>query len=164
MRQKRLRIDQKVAAPEWTGATDPRASISLEDLLRMRSGLDAAETGSGFDPATRMLYGHADMVAFAAQHTLKHDPGATWEYTSANTLILDRVLGDTVGGRAAGMRGFAQRELFAPLGMVDVTMEFDGAGVFIGSSYVSCIRALVRTIRRALSERWHRAERTPVAP
>ena len=134
--QKRLRIDQKVAAPEWAGAADPRASISLEDLLRMRSGLDAAETGSGFDPATRMLYGHADMAAFAAQHTLKHDPGATWEYTSANTLILDRALGDTVGGSAAGMRGFAQRELFAPLGMGDVTMEFDGAGVFIGSSYV----------------------------
>jgi CubicO group peptidase (beta-lactamase class C family) len=134
--QKRLRIDQKVAAHEWAGAADPRASISLEDLLRMRSGLDAAETGSGFDPATRMLYSHADMAAFAAQHTLKHDHGATWEYTSANTLILDRVLGDTVGGRAAGMRGFAMRELFAPLGMGDVTMEFDGAGVFIGSSYV----------------------------
>jgi hypothetical protein len=134
--QKRLRIDQKVAAPEWAGAADARARISLEDLLRMRSGLDAAETGSGFDPATRMLYGHADMAAFAVQHTLKHDPGATWEYTSANTLILDRVLGDTVGGRAAGMRAFAQRELFAPLGMRDVTMEFDGAGVFIGSSYV----------------------------
>ena len=34
------------------------------------------------------------------------------------------------------MRDFAQRELFAPLGMGDVTMEFDGAGIFIGSSYV----------------------------
>jgi hypothetical protein len=34
------------------------------------------------------------------------------------------------------MRDFAERELFAPLHMTGVTMEFDGTGVFVGSSYV----------------------------
>ena len=135
--QKRLRIDQKGGRTRMGRCRRP----TREHLARRPApGCAAAWTPqkreSGFDPATRMLYGHADMAAFAAQHTLKHDPGATWEYTSANTLILDRVLGDTVGGRAAGMRGFAQHELFAPLDMGDVTMEFDGSGVFIGSSYV----------------------------
>jgi CubicO group peptidase (beta-lactamase class C family) len=41
-----------------------------------------------------------------------------------------------VGGGAMGMRTFAQRELFDPLHMRDVTMEFDGKGVFVGSSFV----------------------------
>jgi CubicO group peptidase (beta-lactamase class C family) len=34
------------------------------------------------------------------------------------------------------MRAFARRELFDPLGMGDVTMEFDGQGTFVGSTYV----------------------------
>jgi CubicO group peptidase (beta-lactamase class C family) len=51
-------------------------------------------------------------------------------------LILDRLLGRSIGGGAAGIRDFAERELFSALHMSDVTMEFDGTGVFVGSSYV----------------------------
>jgi CubicO group peptidase (beta-lactamase class C family) len=104
--------------------------------MRMRSGLDCPEAESAFSPVAEMEYDRADMAGFAARHLLKRAPGAEWEYTSADTLILDRLLGRTIGGGAAGMRDFAERELFAPLRMSDVTMEFDGAGVFVGSSYV----------------------------
>ncbi len=136
VREGRLRVDQPVRAPEWAEPGDPRARITVEHLLQMRSGLDAAETGTGFDPATQMLMTHSDMAGFAARHRLKYPPGTNWEYTSANTLILDRLLGSTVGGGPAGMREFADRELFAPLHMAGVTMEFDGKGVFIGSSFI----------------------------
>jgi CubicO group peptidase (beta-lactamase class C family) len=136
VREGRLRVDQPVGAPEWAGQNDPRGRITVEQLLQMRSGLSAAETGTGFDPVPRMLFTQSDMAGFAAQYDLKVTPGREWEYTSANTLILDRLLGDTAGGGAAGMREFAERELFAPLHMSDVTMEFDGKGVFVGSMYV----------------------------
>jgi CubicO group peptidase (beta-lactamase class C family) len=76
------------------------------------------------------------MAGFAAAQPLKEPPGRTWEYTSADTVLLDRKIGSLVGGGPAGLRDFARRELFAPLGMGDVTMEFDGAGSFIGSTYV----------------------------
>lgn len=102
----------------------------------MRSGLDMVESESAFSPVAEMEYAQADMASFAARQALKHKPGTEWEYTSADTLILDRLLGDTVGSGAAGMREFAERELFAPLHMADITMEFDGAGVFGGSSYI----------------------------
>jgi len=46
------------------------------------------------------------------------------------------MIGGKVGGGAAGMRAFARRELFDRLGMGDVTMEFDGQGTFVGSTYV----------------------------
>jgi CubicO group peptidase (beta-lactamase class C family) len=52
-----------------------------------------------------------------------------------NTLLLDRVIGDTIGGGAQGVRSFAERELFRPLDMKSVTMEFDGAGTFLGASH-----------------------------
>lgn len=136
VRQGRLRTDQPVRAPEWTQPADPRNALVIDDLLRMDSGIDAAETGSGFDPVSQMLYGKDDMAAFAAGFPLKEPPRTRWEYTSANTLILDRLLGATVGGGAPGMRAFADQELFAPLHMDHVTMEFDGAGTFVGSAHV----------------------------
>jgi CubicO group peptidase (beta-lactamase class C family) len=136
VRQGRLRIDQPVAAPEWNQPADPRNAVLIDDLLRMDSGIDAPETGSGFDPVSQMLYGKDDMAAFAAGFPLKESPRTRWEYTSANTILLDRLLGSTVGGGAPGMRAFAERELYAPLHMDHVTMEFDGTGTFVGSAHV----------------------------
>jgi CubicO group peptidase (beta-lactamase class C family) len=136
VRKNRLRIDQPVRAPEWKEAADSRNNITIDDLLRMDSGIDAPETGSGFDPVSQMLYGKDDMAAYAAGFPVKESPKTTWEYTSANTIILDRLLGETVGGGAAGMRAFADQELFAPLHMDHVTLEFDGAGTFVGSAHV----------------------------
>jgi hypothetical protein len=136
VRQGRLRADQPVSAPEWKAANDPRAHITIEDLLRMQSGLDAPEAESAFSAVALMEYTQPDMAGYAARHPAKEPRATEWEYTSANTLILDRLLGRIVGGGAAGMRDFADHELFAPQHMAGVTMEFDGAGVFVGSSYV----------------------------
>jgi CubicO group peptidase (beta-lactamase class C family) len=136
VQQGRLSIDQPIGAPEWQQPGDPRAALVIDDLLRMDSGIDAAETGTGFDPVSQMLYGKDDMAAFAASFPLKEPPRTKFEYTSANTLLLDRLLGTIVGGGAPGMRAFADKELYAPLHMDHVTMEFDAAGTFVGSAQV----------------------------
>jgi len=136
VRQGRLQIEQRIGAPEWSNPDDPRRAVVVDDLLRMDSGIDAPESGSGFDPASQMLYAKDDMAAFAASFPLRVPPRTDWEYTSANTLILDRLLGATVGGGASGMRAFADKELCAPLHMDHVTMEFDGVGTFVGSAHV----------------------------
>lgn len=136
VRQGRLRVDQPVNAPEWRGAGDPRAPITIEDLLRMRSGLDIEESASGFSPVGRMEYLYDDMAGYASQQPLRRPIGREWDYTSGNTLILDRLLGQTVGGGAKGMRDFAEQQLLEPAHLSKLTMEFDGSGVFFGSSYV----------------------------
>jgi CubicO group peptidase (beta-lactamase class C family) len=136
VQQGRLSVDQHVEAPEWQRSGDPRTALVIDDLLRMSSGIDAPETGSGFDPVSQMLYGKDDMAAFAASFPLKEPPRTEWEYTSADTLLLDRLLGTIVGGGAPGMRAFADKELYAPLHMDRVTMEFDAAGTFVGSAHV----------------------------
>lgn len=136
VREGRLRADQPVGAPEWQGINDPRAKLTIEDLLRMRSGLSVKEEANGFSPVAKMEYLHDDMAAFAAQYPLSSPIGKEWDYTSGNTLILDRLLGRTVGGGAAGMRNFAEKELLIPARLSGLTMEFDGSGVFMGASYV----------------------------
>lgn len=132
----RLRVDQPLAAPEWRKSGDPRAVITVEDLMRMRSGLAAEEAESAFSPVAQMEFLHADMAGYAAAQPAKEAPGKTFEYTSADTLLLDRKIGELVGGGPAGLRHYAQDRLFRRLGMRDVTMEFDGKGTFVGSTYV----------------------------
>jgi CubicO group peptidase (beta-lactamase class C family) len=136
VRQGRLRVDEPLSAPEWQAPGDPRRAITVEDLLRMRSGLALEEAESAFSPVARMEFLHADMAAFAAAQPAKEPPGRHFEYTSGDTVLLSRLIGERVGGGPAGLRAFARRELFDPLGMGDVTMEFDGQGTFVGSTYV----------------------------
>lgn len=132
------RLDVKGPAPiaAWQGVQDPRRAITVEQLMRMTSGLDLDETGSGFDPANRMFYVEGDMAGFAQAARLKVEPGTRWFYSSAGTHLLARIVRDTTGGTAATMQRFAAEELFGPLGMRKVVMETDITGTPVGAHYV----------------------------
>jgi CubicO group peptidase (beta-lactamase class C family) len=132
---KRLSLEDKALVPEWQLPDDPRAAISVEDLLRMRSGLEFSEIYT--DPradVTQMLYARSDMAAFAASKRLSCPPGTTWHYSSGTTNILSRIVRQTVGERE--YHEFPRRALFAPLGMSSAVIEADAAGTFVGSSYM----------------------------
>jgi CubicO group peptidase (beta-lactamase class C family) len=101
----------------------------------MTSGLALDETNSGFDPSSQMLYLHDDMAGFAAQAALIAEPGTRWAYSSGTTQLLARIIRDAVGGPEQSL-AFAWRELFNPLGMRNVTLEFDGAGTLQGTAYM----------------------------
>jgi CubicO group peptidase (beta-lactamase class C family) len=120
----------------WSSPSDPRHAITLDELLRMTSGLSLEESDSGFDPVSRMLFLERDMAGFAERAKLKAKPGETWEYTSGNTLIVSAILRDAVGGHAGDVWQFAARRLFQPLEMQHVAMEFDEAGTPIGSTRI----------------------------
>jgi len=134
VRQGKLDLYAPAPVKAWTSPSDPRHAITLDELLRMTSGLKLDETDTGFDPVSRMLFTQRDMAAYASGANLKHPPGQVWEYTSGNTLIASSILRDAVGGQSADVLRFAQRELFGPVGMQHVVMEFDGTGTPIGST------------------------------
>lgn len=119
--------------PEWRG--DLRREIEVEHLLRMTTGLALDETNSGFDPSSRMIYLHDDMAGFAVNAAVVAPPGTRWSYSSPTTQLLARIVRDTVGGPEQSL-AFAWRELFNPLGMRHVTLEFDGSGTLQGSTYM----------------------------
>ena len=136
VRQGRLAVGAPAPVPAWRDPSDPRHAITVEQLMRMTSGLALDETNSGFDPASRMLFIEPDMAGFAEAAALAAPPGTRYHYSSPSTLILSRIIRDAVGGRAEDVRGFAERELFAPLGMQRVTLEFDVTGTQVGSTYM----------------------------
>lgn len=140
-RQGRIAIDAAAPVPEWADRDDPRHAITIDQLLRMTSGLDIGDSleagfASAFDPAAQMLFGRRDMAGWAAQGKLAARPGTRWTYTDGNTMILSRIIRDQAGGDAAATLAFARRELFDKLGMAGVTLEFDGAGSPLGGSHM----------------------------
>jgi CubicO group peptidase (beta-lactamase class C family) len=136
IRQGRLAVDQPAPVPAWSDAHDARRAITIDQLMRMTSGLAIHENDSGFDPATRMLFLEADMAAFAERSVLEDKPRSQWSCTGGNTLILSRIIQDATGGTPNDFLHFARHELFEPLDMKSVVVEFDAAGTPIGSTYM----------------------------
>jgi hypothetical protein len=136
VRQNKLKLEQRAPVPEWSNLSDPRHDITIEQLLRMTSGLALEEADNGFDPVSRMLFLEPDMGAYAAGARIKTAPGSSWEYTSGNYILLSRIIRDAVGGHAGDVVAFARKELFEPLGISTATIEFDAAGTPVGCTDV----------------------------
>ena len=81
-----------------------------------------------------MKFMESDMARYAESIELATPPGNAWNYNDGNYVILSHVIRDAVGGHAADMLRFARQELFGPLGMHNVTLEFDASGNPEGSS------------------------------
>ncbi len=130
----KLDVNARAPVQAWAATADPRNIITLDELMRMTSGLNLTENDTGLDPVSRMLFRENDMAAFAERAQLKAAPGSTFEYTSGNTLITSSIVRDAVGGHAEDVRRFAATRLFEPVGMRHVAMDFDHAGTPVGST------------------------------
>jgi CubicO group peptidase (beta-lactamase class C family) len=141
VRQKKLAVDTSVSVAAWRDPKDPRHAITIDNLLRMNSGIEFGQSlysdwYSAFDPSAQMEFDVRDQAAFAETAELGAAPGTRWNYTNRNTMLLARMIRDQAGGDAASVLRFAHRELFDKLGMEHVTLEFDSAGTPIGSSHL----------------------------
>jgi CubicO group peptidase (beta-lactamase class C family) len=132
---KQLSLSDHDLLTQWRGPSDRRALITIEDLLRMRSGLRFTEIYS--DPlsdVTRMLFDRPDTARFAASRPLIHPPGTHWAYASGTTNILSLIARQTLG--EAEYPRWPYEVLFRPLGMSSAVFERDAAGTFVGSSFL----------------------------
>lgn len=130
--------------PDWQRSGDPRADITLEHLLQMRSGLRHTEAG---DPPyesseVRMLFldGRDNMAKWAKEQPLEDEPGARFEYSSNTTVILADIAAraltdsDDPDTRRKAVADYLQERLFGPLGMTSMVPEYDASGTLIGGS------------------------------
>jgi CubicO group peptidase (beta-lactamase class C family) len=132
----RGQVDVTRPAPvdQWRGTGDPRQAITLDNLLRMSSGLEFDESYDGMLSDVRvMLFLRGDKAAFAADKPLDCAPGACWHYSSGTSNIIAAILQKAAENGSAAM---ARDLLFAPLGMSSAVFEPDAAGTLVGSSYV----------------------------
>jgi CubicO group peptidase (beta-lactamase class C family) len=138
------KLDMYEPAPidEWSTPGDPRNVITPDQLLRMVSGIGCGQSlhtagfKTLFDADTHMEYDMADQSAFAANASLRAKPGSQWRYTNCNFVLLSRIIRNLTGGDANATRKFIAQELFEPLGFEHATLEYDSAGVPLGTIHL----------------------------
>ena len=139
VRQGRLAVHAPAPVAAWQNPAEARHAITVDHLLRHTAGLAMgsslnASLSSAIAPVNQMKYIARDMAAFAENADLESSPGSAWNYHDGNTIILSHLIRDAAGGHTADVLRFAQAELFGPLGMRNVTLEFDATGTPEGSS------------------------------
>ena len=163
--------------PEWQGDSDPRRAITLDQLLRMSSGLKFAEdyVDAGVSDVIEMLFGSGkdDVAAHAAAMPLSHAPDTFWNYSSGTSNIVARLAADTIGKHGDAFKDWMFEVLLSRIGMRSALPKFDAAGTFIGSSFCYAtardfarfgllyMRDGVWDGDRILPERWVDYARTP---
>ena len=173
----RLDIFAPADAPEWREPGDPRAAITLDQLLRMSSGLAFVEdyVPGNVSDVIEMLFGSGkeDVGHYAASRPLAHPPGSFMAYSSGTTNIVSRCLGQALGLTGPAFETFMRERLFNPIGMTSADPRFDGAGTFVGPSFCFCtprdfarfgllyLRDGMWDGRRLLPEGWVDYARTP---
>jgi CubicO group peptidase (beta-lactamase class C family) len=136
VRQGRLSLDQPAPIDAWSDPSDPRHAITIEQLLRQTTGLALRQDNSGFDVTSQIMYSAVDKAGASAKAPLAVPPGTRWNYSDTNYMLLSRIVRDAVGGTANDVLQFANAELFAPLRMQHVTLDFDATGTPVGSSHM----------------------------
>jgi CubicO group peptidase (beta-lactamase class C family) len=133
VREGGLDLDDPAPVAEWQAdAADPRAAITVDDMLHMATGMDWEDdlTVAGSDMSAMVATG--DMAAYAAAQELSAEPGERFDYNTGTSTLLARIVGDEAGGSPGATRAFLDRELFDVIGMGPVDTEFDAAGTWLG--------------------------------
>ncbi len=173
-REGKLALDDPAPVPEWSVPGDPRAAITLRQLLQMSAGLDNADGEEGAFVG-RLFFGDlsGDSAHGAAQRDVLFPPGTHWDYSTGTSQILSGVVARAVGGGKSAIRAFIERELAQPLGATSLVVEFDGSGTPLGGGYVWAtardwarlgtlyLRDGIWDGRRILPEGWVDFTRTP---
>jgi CubicO group peptidase (beta-lactamase class C family) len=131
------KLDLQAPAPvdEWS-PEDPRAGITLDQLLRMSGGLEFNEAYAPFSDAVSMFYDSYDFAAYAAAKPLEAEPDSVWHYSSGTANIVARIVRRAAETTDKNYFVFLYRELFDKIGMHSAIFEPDPSGTFVGSSYV----------------------------
>jgi CubicO group peptidase (beta-lactamase class C family) len=164
--------DDPAALKAWSSPGDPRAAITVDDLLRMASGLDSGAAGNRTDA---VYFGGGRVIDHAAPNRLVAVPGTRFVYANNDTMLAMRALRERMKSDGAYLR-FPFEALLFPLGMRRTTLETDWNNDFILSSQVwTTSRDLARlgllylkdgvwNGRRILPERWIDYVRAPAGP
>jgi CubicO group peptidase (beta-lactamase class C family) len=132
VRDGKLSIASRVPLVGRGADGDAGDGATVDQLLRMSSGLPL--DGRIGRSAGRMSFIEPDTATFAQAARLVATPGTRWAYSNLGYALLSRIVRDVIKGDERAIRDFAQHELFGPLGMRHVTMEFDAVGTPAGSN------------------------------
>jgi CubicO group peptidase (beta-lactamase class C family) len=123
------------AIPEWSTPGDPRAAITVDQLMRMSSGLTSDTAGSRTDA---LYFGGVAIAEQTPGWPLIAPPGARYRYANNDTLL-------AIHSVAPALAATPPETFLDRLGMTDTFVETDWRGGYMLSSQVwSTARDLAR--------------------
>jgi CubicO group peptidase (beta-lactamase class C family) len=126
----RIEVSMPANIPQWQHPGDPRAAITLDQLLRMNSGLWTDGPGNRTDS---LYWGGSTVPETAAAAPLEAAPGSRFNYANNDFLLATYSLMNTLGPDALAL---PFKQVLWPLGMTRTTPETDWQGNYVMSSQV----------------------------
>lgn len=128
----KLSVNDRAPIEEWVN--DERHAITIDDLLKMNSGLSWNEDYSTISDVTKMLFMESDMTLSQIDKEPIAKPGEVWNYSSGTSNLLSGILRKQFNSHQEYL-DFPYHELIDKIGMHSMIMEADLAGNYVGSSY-----------------------------
>jgi len=139
VREGLLDVHAPANVPEWQTPDDPRRDITLDELLRMSSGLRFQEEYTLDAPSdvVEMLFrsGQDDVAGFADKFPLEQPRDTWWSYSSGTSNIVSAIVHRTLDLYGDDHRAFLFREIYDRIGMNTCLPKYDAAGTWIASSF-----------------------------
>ncbi len=170
----KLKVKDPAPVPEWRSPGDHRGAITLDELMRMSSGLKFKEVyDDPLSDVVRMLFAEADSGAYASSMPLEVSPDTRWQYSSGTTNIISRIVRRAAAESLSEYFSFPGKALFKKIGMSSVVMEPDPSGTLVGSSFMYatardwarfglfCLNGGVWGGERILPDGWMKYSTTP---
>lgn len=131
-KQGKITINQANLFPEW--GNDKRSKITLDNLLRMNSGLAWLEDYNTMSDVTKMLFLEEDMTRVQLDKPSIGAPDNSWNYSSGTTNLLSGFIRNQFKTHQEYL-DFWYTELIDKIGMNSMLIETDLSGNYVGSSY-----------------------------
>ena len=136
-------VNAPAAIADWSRPGDPRAAITLDQLMRMASGLTSDTAGNRTDA---LYFGGVGIDEQAPTWPLIAAPGTRYRYANNDTLLAVMAIAPTFARHSPA-------QLFDRLGMYDTWAETDWRGNYMLSSQVwTTARDLARFGRLYLND------------
>jgi CubicO group peptidase (beta-lactamase class C family) len=142
MKQGVYQLSQPAPIPEWQSPGDPRAGITIADIMHMSSGLrirapqDPDYDAAGPYPDHLYLYaGSADSFKYAATRPQQWPPNTVGRYRNTDPVLTNYLTRLAVDKRGEDYHSFPQRALFDKIGIRHMVMDTDPYGNFLTQGY-----------------------------
>lgn len=136
VKQGKLSLHEPLNLPEWNKkSSDERASITLNHLLQMNSGLHFEEEYDKISTVNNMLWLKPNAAEIAIDQKSAHQPGTFWYYSSGTTNIITQLIKNQFDNEQDYLN-FPYTALFEPLGMTSTQLETDASNNYVGSSFM----------------------------
>eukprot|EP00004_Rigifila_ramosa_P003628 TRINITY_DN1386_c0_g1_i6.p2 TRINITY_DN1386_c0_g1~~TRINITY_DN1386_c0_g1_i6.p2 ORF type:complete len:253 (-),score=51.55 TRINITY_DN1386_c0_g1_i6:66-824(-) len=121
------------AAPvvEWSTPGDPKQNITIDQLMRMSSGIRWTESYH----LVLCLYDYVKCDEYYANLPLVNEPDTDWTYSTGTTMLLSRIMEERRGNRQWTAFDYVKQKLFWPASMHNSLIEVVAYGYPGGGSY-----------------------------